>query len=390
MSELPWKEASLNMEPQPRRGNRGGAIMGPRNLPLERENPDLLASPDTDAGTIPNLKFSYAMARNRLGTGGWAREITERELPIAKTIAGVNMRLNRGGYRELHYHKEAEWGLMLAGKARVTALDPQGRDFIDDVQAGDIWNFPAGVPHSIQGLEDDGCEFLLVFDDGSFSENETFLISDWLVHTPTEVLAKNFGVSPEKFNNLPKDVEHSRWIFAGSVPGSIEDERVPSPRGASPIKYTHHFMDQEPIKAAGGEVRIVDSSNFPAASTISAAIVVVEPGRLRELHWHSNNDEWQYFIRGKARMTVFASGGKARTFDFSAGDVGYVPFGMGHYLENIGDEPLVFLEAFNSPHFVDFSANQWLALSPHDMVKAHLNIDDETIAALSKTKPLVV
>lgn len=42
-------------------------------------------------------------------------------------------------------------------------------------------------------------------------------------------------------------------------------------------------------------------------------------------------------------MTVFASGGKSRTFDYQAGDVGYVPFAMGHYIENTGDEPLVFL-----------------------------------------------
>lgn len=153
------------------------------------------------------------MARNRLGTGGWAREVTVRELPVATTLSAVNMRLNRGGYRELHYHKEAEWGLMLSGRARVTAIDPHGRNFMDDVEAGDIWNFPAGIPHSIQGLDDDGCEFLLVFDDGSFSENETFLISDWLIHTPPYILAKNFGVPESKFKDLPKDVEHTRWIF---------------------------------------------------------------------------------------------------------------------------------------------------------------------------------
>ncbi|AFW00151.1 oxalate decarboxylase [Gluconobacter oxydans] len=389
-SDLPWVSSSADENPQPRRGNRGGTIQGPRNLPLERENPDLLASPDTDAGTIPNLKFSYAMARNRLGTGGWAREVTVRELPVATTLSAVNMRLNRGGYRELHYHKEAEWGLMLSGRARVTAIDPKGRNFMDDVEAGDIWNFPAGIPHSIQGLDEDGCEFLLVFDDGSFSENETFLISDWLAHTPPHILAKNFGVPESKFKDLPQDVEHTRWIFSGEVPGPIEQDKVHAPQGETPVRYTYKLMQQPPIRAAGGEVRIVDSRNFPAASTIAAALVVVEPGKLRELHWHSSNDEWQYFIRGKARMTVFASGGKARTFDYSAGDVGYVPFGMGHYLENIGDEPLVFLEAFKSSVFTDFSANQWLALSPPEMVKAHLNVDDETISALSKTKPLIV
>ena len=86
------------------------------------------------------------------------------------------MRLKPGGIRELHWHKEAEWAYMLAGRARITAVDAQGRNFIDDVGVGDLWNFPAGIPHSIQGLEE-GCEFLLVFDDGNFSENETFLIT---------------------------------------------------------------------------------------------------------------------------------------------------------------------------------------------------------------------
>ena len=62
---------SANGLPEPIRGNMGTVIQGPHNVPLERENPDLLASPYTDNGTIPNLKFSFATARNRLITGGW-------------------------------------------------------------------------------------------------------------------------------------------------------------------------------------------------------------------------------------------------------------------------------------------------------------------------------
>ena len=116
-----------------------------------------------------------------------------RELPVATQLAGVNMRLKPGGIREMHWHKEAEWAFMLAGRARITATDQEGRNFIDDVAVRDIWNFPKGIPHSIQGLEE-GAEFLLVFEDGNFSENETFLITDWFAHTPCEVLAKNFGV----------------------------------------------------------------------------------------------------------------------------------------------------------------------------------------------------
>src|ERR671921_1489226 len=128
--------------PQPIRGDEGATILGPRNVPLERENPNLLVPPTTDSGTVPNLKFSYAAARNRVLTGGWAREVTTRELPVAKELSGVDMRLKPGGIRELHWHKEAEWEYMLAGRARITAIDADGRPFVDDVGMGDLWYFP--------------------------------------------------------------------------------------------------------------------------------------------------------------------------------------------------------------------------------------------------------
>jgi oxalate decarboxylase len=382
-------DVSSNGVPLPIRGGEGALIQGPRNIPLERENPDLLAPPATDHGTIPNLKFSFAEAHNRLLSGGWAREVTARELPVATQLAAVNMRLKPGGIRELHWHKEAEWAFMLSGSARITAIDPQGRNFIDDVGQGDLWNFPAGIPHSIQGLEQ-GCEFLLVFDDGNFSENETFLITDWFAHTPREVLAKNFGVPESAFAGIPVDVDHERYIFSGEVPGPILPDEVDSPAGPVPQQYSYRLMAQDPVLAAGGRARIVDSSNFPVATTIAAALVEVEPGALRELHWHPNTDEWQYYIAGRGRMSVFASGGKARTFDYRAGDVGYVPFAMGHYIENTGDEPLRFLEMFRSDHFADVSLNQWMALTPPELVQAHLNLEEQTMAALSKNKPVVV
>jgi oxalate decarboxylase len=381
--------AGANHDTQPVRGDWGASIMGPRNPALEAENPDQLASPYTDAGTIPNLKFSFAAARNRLAKGGWAREVTIRELPVATTMAGVDMRLAPGGIREMHWHKEAEWGYMLAGSARITAIDAQGRTFIDDVSAHDIWNFPAGIPHSIQGLQE-GCEFLLVFDDGNFSENETFLLSDWFAHTPREVLAKNFGVPEAAFDAIPQDIDHMRWIFSGAAPGPIRSDEVQSPAGKTPVSYSYRLSQQKPLKVAGGQVRIVDSSNFPAASTIAAALVEIEPGGMREMHWHPNNDEWQYYLSGRGRMTVFASGGKARTFDYQAGDVGYAPFAMGHYVENTGSETLCFLEMFKSSYFADISLNQWMALTPPELVRAHLNLDHSTIAALSKEKPVIV
>jgi oxalate decarboxylase len=298
------------------------------------------------------------------------------------------MRLKRGAIREMHWHKEAEWAYMLAGSARITAIDDQGRSFIDDVNEGDLWNFPPAVPHSIQGL-DEGCEFLLVFDSGNFSENETFLITDLFTHMPRDVLAKNFGVAEAAFADIPTDVEHDRYIFAAQPPGPMVDDIDQSSAGLVPQRYSHRMMAQEPILVDGGWVRITDSTNFPAATTIAAALVNVEPGAMREIHWHAN-DEWQYYISGRGRMTVFASGGKARTFNYQAGDVGYIPAEMAHYVENLGDEPLLFLELFRSPRFADFSLNQWMALTPARLIEAHLNLDAATILALRKDKPVIV
>ena len=370
------------------RGEVGATVLGPDNVPIGAQNP---GAPDTDAGSLPNLKFPVAAAHNRLLTGGWAREVTVRELPVATTLAGVDMRLKAGAYRELHWHREAEWAFMLAGSARIAAIDPQGRNFIDDIGRGDLWNFRAGFPHSIQALED--CEFLLVFDDGHFSENETFLVTDWFAHTPKHILAKNFSVPESSFHNIPKagDIDHTRYIFPGDVPGALVDDiqAVQSPRGtAEPM--SHRFLAQDPIEVPGGSVRIADSKNSPAASTIAAAWVELAPGAVREMHWHPDNDEWQYWVSGHARITVFGSSGKARTFDYYAGDVGYVPSAMGHYFENVGDEPVQMLEPFRSDHFADVSANQWLGLTPPEVVGATLNLSESTIAALRKDKPLIM
>jgi oxalate decarboxylase len=361
----------------------GGTDPGPKNAIRERQNPDMLNPPATDSGTTPNLRFSFSDAHMRQTSGGWTRQVTVRELGISKTIAGVEMRLNAGSVRELHWHKQAEWAYMLYGSARITAIDAQGRNFVDDVGVGDLWYFPGGIPHSIQGLGPDGCEFLLVFDDGDFDEDDTFLLSDWFKHVPTDVLGKNFGAPASLFGHTPDPSE--RYIFKAPVPAPLGQDKL---LGAPPVpqSFSHRMMAQEPIRMKGGTVRITDSNVFPVSKTIAAALVEIEPGGLRELHWHPNTDEWQYYLSGQARMGVFAASGQARTFDFQAGDVGYVPFAMGHFVENTGTTTLRFLEMFKSSYYADLSLDQWMALTPPELLKVHLNLDQQVTNALSKTK----
>ncbi len=361
---------------------------GQKNSALEAENPDSVWSPETDNGTVAPFKYSFALARKRVESGGWTRQVTVRELPISKTMAGVEMRLTAGGVRELHWHVEAEWAIMLYGNARITAVDQEGRSFVSDVGEGDLWLFPKGVPHSIQGLGPDGCRFLLVFDDGDFNEFETFLITDWLAHTPKEVLGKNFNVSESTFDHVP---QKELFIFQAGLPGDLKAEQNEAAAGTGVVQQRFDFRTSQmrPTKVTrGGEVKIIDSKNFPV-TPITAAIVRLKPGGLRELHWHPNADEWQYYMGGKGRMTVFAAGTHARTMDFQEGDVGYVLQSEPHYIENTGDTDLVFLEMFKSDHYEDVSLAEWMAHTPHLLVDQHLRVGKAMIDAIPKQEAVI-
>ncbi|EPQ54172.1 oxalate decarboxylase [Gloeophyllum trabeum ATCC 11539] len=382
-----WNEDTTST-PEAIRGSLGATVIGPQNVPIDQQNPDILAPPSTDAGTIGQAKWPMGLSHNRLQTGGWARQQNEAVLPMATEMAGVNMRLDVGAIRELHWHKTDEWAYILKGSVQVSAVNPDGQNYLATVSAGDLWYFPAGIPHSLQATADDpdGCEFLLVFDDGAFSEDATFLLTDWLAHVPKEVIAKNFQTDISAFDHIPAE---ELYIFPSAPPP--DDAQAPSsPYGTVPQPYTFKMSQVNATQLAGGTVKVVDSTTFPVSVNTAVAEVTVEPGAMRELHWHPTQDEWDYFIGGTARITLFGSTGNARTFDYQGGDVGYIPASYGHYVENTGNTTLHFLEIFKTDRYQDISLSQWLALTPPALVKAHLNISDELIASLSKTKPIVV
>ena len=384
--------AGLTVHAQTREGTRqaegdhSSSNPGQENKPLLNENPNSNAPPPTDNGDVGPIWYSFDLTHKRIQEGGWTHQVTQRELPSSTDLAGVNMRLTAGSFRELHWHTADEWSIMLYGNARVTVLNPDGTIFIDDVSKRDLWYFPAGYPHSIQGLAPDGCEFLLVFDQGMFSEDNTFLLSEWVAHTPPEVLSKNFGLAEGALTNLPQS---ALYIFPADLPKSLAEDKaaVGGQRVQSSIQYTFKMEAMAPTKrTSGGEVRVVDSHNFPAARNIAAALNIIKPGGLRELHWHPNASEWQFYLAGKARMTVFMPVGSARTMDFKANDVGFVPANAGHYFENTGDTDLVSLELFKASEFQDFSLNHWIRRLPPEMVYSHLRLDRNAIQTIPAEK----
>jgi oxalate decarboxylase len=347
---------------------------GPQNPALASQFPDSQSPPATDINNIPQFWSSFNNAHKRIQSGGWARQVTEADFPISKDFTGVNMRLSAGGIRELHWHQAAEWAIMTYGSCRVTVLDTEGRAYVQDVGPGDLWYFPAGYPHSLQGLGNDGCEFVIVFDDGDASEFNTLLVTDWFAHTPPKILAQNFSVPPETFKSIPLN---DLWIFQGKEPGPLSaDQKAVESGGLPPQPFTFSLANVTPYRSNGsGNLRIADSSRFKASKTIAATLETIKPGGLREMHWHPNADEWQYWISGEGRMTVFDAGPRAATQDFRAGDIAVVRKNRGHYIQNTGTTELQFVAVFKTSEYKEISLGDWLAHTPPELVAQHLNTD---------------
>src|ERR1700758_1292095 len=155
---------------------------------------------------LPTFKFALEKSEGKVIGNSYGKEATVTQLPISKGIAGVSMRLEPGAMRELHWHATAaEWAFVIEGRVRTTVIDPQGGSETNDFEPGDIWYFPRGHGHMLQCLGDKPTHFILIFDNGYFSEFGTFSITDWIAHTPKDLLAKNFGVPASTFDGFPSD-----------------------------------------------------------------------------------------------------------------------------------------------------------------------------------------
>ncbi len=336
-----------------------------------------------DSKTLPSFKFEMGKQPMRTFEGGSAQEATVKDFPISTGIAGVNMYLKPGGLRELHWHANAaEWSYVIKGHARVTVFDPEGRSEVLDFGPGDVWYFPRGHGHSIQGIGNEECQFILVFDNGAFSEFATFSITDWISRTPKEVLAKQFKVPASTFDAFPKK---EVYIAQGPVPPALPLDPPPFSLKSPPLTHRYRLGAQKGTTIDGGSFRLASQKEFPLSSTMTGAVQILKPNALREMHWHPNADEWQYYIKGHARLTLFGSDGRARTEEFGPGDVGYVPQGYGHYIENASQtEDCETLIVLNSGNYQEISLSAWMNSNPPELLETNFGVSRRVLDLLNR------
>jgi oxalate decarboxylase len=351
------------------------------------------AVPDDDAlKTVPRksgdpVAFTFPLDRNPIKamSGGWAREVNARHLPLATGIAGAHLFMNPGGSREMHWHATAaEWAYVLAGQCQVVILDPEGTVEVANLDPGDLWFFPKGHAHAILTIGTEPCHALLTFADGLFSERGTFGISDWISRFDTALLARNFAVPAASIAPFPQG---ETYIKQGDII-ALDSAAVRRTAELQPAQsHRYRLMAQRPWRSfPGGTLHLASAREFPASDSMTGLIIRLQPAAMQELHWHQNANEWFFVSRGRVRATLFGADKRMAVADLAAGDCGYFPMGWGHSLEALGDGPCEIISTLDSGVFQETSLSEWIAKVPPHVLANNLNLPEATLATFPKQK----
>ena len=339
------------------------------------------------AGDPVIFTASLDKAAIKATSGGWAREVTMRVLPIASDIAGAHLFINAGGAREMHWHNSAEWAYIIDGHCQVTVVDPEGATEIANLGPGDLWYFPKGHSHAIQTLGPTPCHAILAFDDGLYSEHGTFGISDWMSRYDTRTLSQALGVPTEAFAQLPKA---ETYIMQGEV----LPLDGPQARAARELdrerSHRYPLMAQKPrVSTPGGQLYVASSREFPLSTTMTGTFLKLKPGAIHQPHWHPDANEWHYVLKGRTQVMLFAPDKRVAVADLSSGDCAYIPRNCGHSIQNVGPEDAEIVGVLDSGIYHESSLSDWLAKAPRHLLANNFGIPEQAVANFSR-KPMVI
>lgn len=320
-------------------------------------------------------------------SGGWAREVTTRTLPLATGIAGAHLFVNAGGAREMHWHNSAEWAYVVDGHCQITVVDPEGQLEVANLAPGDLWFFPKGHSHAIQTLGPAPCHAILAFDDGLYSEHGTFGISDWMSRFDAPTLSQALGVSAETFSPNPKA---ETYIMQGEVL-ALDGPQAKIARALDRDR-THRFalMAQKPrVSTAGGQLYVASAKEFPVSSTMTGIVLKLKAGAMHEPHWHTDANEWHYVLKGRTRVTLFAFDKRVAVAELSAGECAYIPANCGHSIQNIGQEDAEVIGALDSGTYHESSLGDWLARAPRHLLANNFGVPEAAVANFGRKRMVI-
>jgi len=319
-------------------------------------------------------------------SGGWAREITVRGLPIATGIAGAHLFMNAGGSREMHWHNSAEWAYIVDGHCQITVVDPEGASEVVNLGPGDLWYFPKGHGHAIQTLGAAPCHAVLAFDDGFYSEHGTFGLSDLLSRYDGETLSQSFGEPIDAFGPFPRA---ETYIMQGEIL-SLDGRQAHAVRPLDESRtHRHSLMSREPkVRTPGGELYVASAKEFPLSTSMTGMVLKLLPGALHDPHWHSEANEWHYVLKGRTRVTLFAPDKRLAVAELSQGDCAYIPRNCAHSIQNIGIDNAEIVGVHDSGLYSESTVWDWLANAPRHLLANNFGVSESTLPSF-KNKAVI-
>ncbi|CAL5229795.1 g13188 [Coccomyxa viridis] len=336
--------------------------------------------------TVPGQNFS----------GGTFKYSNITSFPGAPAMSATLINLTVGGIRGIHWHDEAEWAYVLSGTCRSVVME-EGRTHPAetwDYGEGDIWYFRPNEGHMVQGLAPSGCSYLAGYNNGSFSDPDSPSMAAWLDRLPVNIRMQGLGGPRLQQNSTNSANSVAGFITQGPMPApSLEAFRASVRKPAQPaVTLTHRYqLSQQAPKSAseGGSITAADKENFPISEAMLGALIVLRPGGMRQLHWHTNEDEWQYVINGTILAGVFTAGGHHEENTLYAGDAGYAPMSSAHWFKNVGSTDSYVVLIFNAGQLTNLEATALVANMPAEVLAADLGITAESARALNPDIPSV-
>ncbi|HTZ87249.1 MAG TPA: cupin domain-containing protein [Solirubrobacteraceae bacterium] len=308
---------------------------------------------------------------------GTRTSVRREDFPILDRISLARLTLESGGFREPHWHANAnELGYCVAGKVLVTVFGDGNVHASFTISAGEMFFVPSGALHAIENLGETATDLMIAF---SHEQPEDFGFSGSVGMLTANVIGNTWGLAADELAGLRKDASD---IFASRVAGDAEiDESTSYP---NPLKLDLEGLSPR-IENAYGTLRTARLDTWPALDRLAMYSLWIKGDGMREPHWHPETGELGYVLTGRARMTVRSADGTTDTYELGPGDVYFIPRAYPHHIENLEDYETHFLVFFDQSEVRDIGYTGSADAIPRRILAPTLGLDP---AALPQLPPM--
>jgi len=172
------------------------------------------------------------------------------------------------------------------------------------------------------------------------------------------------------------------------------DPRIPAETITSQ-SHLFHLSAEPPTIYDGGSLQQAHEDNFPILKGQEASIqlITLQPGGIREPHWHPSAWEINLVTGGVATWVLIDGNGNHESFEANVGDVVFAPQGSFHYFENRGTEDLnvLIIQNTSAPEDKDnIGIGESLSRVPPRVLSAVFGVPAETFNSFKKIDKSIV